>query len=241
MSDLNVSWQKILHDAISQPGVIHAAYSRFHNYSLGNQLLALLQCYGRGIEPGPIGTFMHWKEAGRHVRKGEKAITLCMPLTCKSKQPAKVSDGTDAEQETCFTRFVYRNNWFVLAQTEGAAYQSPATPQWSKDAALTALEISEISFDLLSGNCQGFAKARQVAVSPVAAMPWKTLFHELAHVVLGHTSEGTLNDGSETTPRSLREVEAESVALLCCESLGVPGAELSLGYIHRWGPESPEP
>src|SRR5712671_4451200 len=157
MSDLNVSWQKILHDAISQPGVIHDDYTRFHNYSIGNQLLALIQCHGRGIEPGPIGTFMHWKEAGRHVRKGEKAITLCMPLTCKSKQTAKAEDGTETEQEACFTRFVYRNNWFVLAQTEGAEYKLPETPTWSKDAALTALEIVEIPFDLLSGNCQGFA------------------------------------------------------------------------------------
>lgn len=80
----------------------------------------------------------------------------------------------------------------------------------------------------------------EVAVSPVAAMPHKTLFHELAHVVLGHTSEGSLNDGSEQTPRSLREVEAESVALLCCESLGLPGAEFSRGYIQSWGSEIPE-
>ena len=41
MSDLSTSWQKILHDAISQPGVIHEAYTRFHNYSVDNQMLAL--------------------------------------------------------------------------------------------------------------------------------------------------------------------------------------------------------
>jgi hypothetical protein len=61
-------------------------------------------------------------------------------------------------------------------------------------------------------------------------MPAKTLFHELAHVVLGHTAEASMNDGSERTPRSLREVEAECVALLCCESLSLPGAEFSRGY-----------
>jgi len=240
MSDLNVSWQKILHDAISQPGAIHDAYTRFHNYSIGNQLLALIQCKGRGIEPGPIGTFMHWKEAGRHVRKGEKAITLCMPLTCKAKQTAKTEDGTETEQEACFTRFVYRNNWFVLCQTEGAEYQAPEIPSWDKAAALSALSIEETAFNETDGNVQGFAAGRKVAVSPVAAMPGKTLFHELAHVVLGHTAEGSLNDGSERTPKSLREVEAESVALLCCESLGLPGAEFSRGYIQSWGSEIPE-
>jgi hypothetical protein len=30
-------------------------------------------------------------------------------------------------------------------------------------------------------------------------------------------------------------VEAEAVALLCCESLGLPGAEFSRGYIQSWG------
>ena len=29
--------------------------------------------------------------------------------------------------------------------------------------------------------------------------------------------------------------EAEAVALLCCESLGLPGAEYSRGYIQSWG------
>jgi hypothetical protein len=89
--------------------------------------------------------------------------------------------------------------------------------------------------DHLDGNCQGFARDRKVAVSPVAVMPYKTLFHELAHVVLGHTAQASLNDGSERTPRSLGEVEAECVALLCCESLGLPGAKFSRGYIQSFG------
>jgi hypothetical protein len=36
-----VSWAALLDEAVNQPGFIHEAYSRFHNYSLGNQLLAL--------------------------------------------------------------------------------------------------------------------------------------------------------------------------------------------------------
>jgi hypothetical protein len=38
----------------------------------------------------------------------------------------------------------------------------------------------------------------------------------------------------ETTPRSLREVEAESVALICGEVLGLPGTEYCRGYIQNW-------
>jgi hypothetical protein len=87
----------------------------------------------------------------------------------------------------------------------------------------------------LDGNAQGYAKrSRKIAISPIAVQPCKTLFHELAHVALGHCDEGDLSD-TETTPRNIREVEAEAVALLCCESLGLPGAEYSRGYIQSWG------
>jgi hypothetical protein len=72
-------------------------------------------------------------------------------------------------------------------------------------------------------------------VSPLAELPHKTRFHELAHVILGHTAEGEtgLSD-SELTPRSLREVEAEAVALVCLEALGLPGAEHCRGYLQHW-------
>ena len=71
-----VSWAALLNEAVEKPGSIHHAYSRFHNYSLGNQLLALFQCFERGIQPGPLATFPKWKELGRYVKKGSKAITL---------------------------------------------------------------------------------------------------------------------------------------------------------------------
>jgi hypothetical protein len=43
-----VSWAALLDEAVKKSGFIHEAYSRFHNYSLGNQLLALFQCFTRG-------------------------------------------------------------------------------------------------------------------------------------------------------------------------------------------------
>src|SRR5580692_1661003 len=75
--------------------------------------------------------------------------------------------------------------------------------------------------------------SRTVAVSPIAVLPHKTLFHELAHVVLGHTEEG-MHDDHKHTPKNLREVEAECVALICCESLNLPGLPESRGYIQHW-------
>jgi N-terminal domain of anti-restriction factor ArdC len=219
----------LLEQAVNEPGILSSAYRAFHNYSIGNQLLAWAQCIERGIQPGPIATFQRWKELGRYVRRGEKAITLCRPVTVKRERIA--DDGT--EETTAATWFVYRPNWFVLAQTEGQSLPEPETPTWDKDRALAALNVSEVPFDALNGNCLGFARERLIAINPVNPMPHKTRFHELAHVLLGHTSEGTLNDG-ELTPRNLREVEAESVALLCCAALDLPGVEFSRGYIQNW-------
>jgi hypothetical protein len=39
-----VSWAALLDEAVKKPGFIHEAYTRFHSYSIGNQLLALFQC-----------------------------------------------------------------------------------------------------------------------------------------------------------------------------------------------------
>ena len=106
-------------------------------------------------------------------------------------------------------------------------------PAWDKTKALAALDITETPFELPDGNTQGYAKGRSISVSPLAALPHKTRFNEMAHVTLGHTAEGWTEDG-EHTPRSLREVEAEAVALICCETLQLAGAEFCRGYIQEW-------
>jgi hypothetical protein len=229
----DIQFRQLLEEAVSKPGTLMRAYSLFWNYSLGNQILALIQANQRGMALGPIASFNRWKELGRHVKRGEKAIELCMPVTCKRTVSEKREDGTDAETEIAFKRFVFRRNWFMLSQTNGAEYQMPAIPAWDRARALQTLNVEEIPFEMMNGNCQGYAKGRQIAINPVAQMPAKTTFHELAHIELGHTSETSVND-SETLPRSLKEVEAESVALLCLESLGMDGAEYCRGYIQNW-------
>lgn len=220
----------LLNRALGEPGIVSRAYSAFHGYSIGNQILALVQCAERGIMPGPIATSMGWKEKGRYVRKGEKAITLCQPVTIKRNV-----DHEDAKHADVFTRFIYRPHWFLLSQTDGQDVQAPTTPVWNQVRALETLAVTEEPFTATDGNCQGYARQRTIAVSPLAELPHKTRFHELAHVVLGHTSEAEagLTD-SEMTPRSLREVEAEAVALVCLEALGLPGAEHCRGYIQVW-------
>ena len=115
----------------------------------------------------------------------------------------------------------------------GLLQLSPPSPEWDTNKALTALDIEMTPFDRTDGNTQGFARQRSISVSPLAALPHKTCFHELAHVLLGHTSEADFNDGEET-PRSLQEVEAECVALICCETLELDGADYCRGYVQNW-------
>jgi hypothetical protein len=223
------NWTAILTQAVNTPGMMMEAYSAFHDYSVGNQLLALVQCHLRGITPGPIKTFPGWQSLGRNVKRGERALVLCMPIT-RRRRDAGASD--DDEGDT-YTAFVYRPRWFVLSQTEGEEMPPLTIPQYDQGRALEELGIERVEFDITDGNCQGFARGRQVAINPVARLPHKSFFHEAAHVVLGHTAEGDFTD-TVATPRSLREVEAEAVALLCCESLGLEGAEYCRGYIQHW-------
>ncbi len=157
-----------------------------------------------------------------------------MPLKLKAReweekrQENGLAPENDGEELGGRTIFVFKKNWFVLSQTEGAPYEPEPIPAWDKVRAQAALNIREEAFAVLDGNTQGYAAtgATTVAVSPIAAIPHKTLFHEIAHVLLHH--------GGDDTEKALREVEAECVAMICCESLGLPGVVFSRGYIQHW-------
>lgn len=153
---MTASFSELLQQAVTEPGAISSAYTNFHNYSIGNQLLAWTQCLARELQPGPLATYQRWRELGRQVRRGEKAITLCRPVTVKRTKTG--DDGTDETQAA--TWFVYKPYWFVLAQTDGQPLAEPSIPAWDKDRALAVLQVQEIPFDALNGNCLGFARNR---------------------------------------------------------------------------------
>jgi len=228
MSNTNIAWSTMLQDAVNKPGIISQCYSTFHNYSIGNQLLAWSQLSARDMQLSPIATYKKWAELGRQVKKGSKAIALVMPVTINKKDDAGAKTGE------VFSLFTLKNNWFTLDQTEGADFANEVlTPDWNADTALAALEITQVRYDSANGNSQGYAMGKNIAINPVAALPHKTRFHELAHVVLGHTLEGAMHDG-ESTPKDIREVEAESVAYILCSVLNLPGLAESRGYIQGW-------
>jgi hypothetical protein len=125
----------------------------------------------RGLQPGPINTFPKWKDLGRFVKRGERALTLCMPITCKRREE-------DSDEEHTFTSFVYKARWFVLNQTDGQELAPITIPEWDAARALTALNIERIPFDHTDGNVQGFARlcCRQHKHYVAKSVMWRSAF-----------------------------------------------------------------
>ncbi len=234
----------LLHEALTEPGRAAACYRLFHRYSLGNALWLAQQLAERGEPLAPVASFKRWQELGRNVRKGSKALMLCMPVTVKPKAQERKPDEAQDDAQGVRRFFVVRRNWFALQQTEGAdvadlAAQAPA--DWNPERALQTLGIARVPFEHYDGNCQGYAQpsVQRLAINPLAAHPLKTLCHELAHCLL-HTEAAMISDGLDLD-RSAEEVEAESVAYLCSAALGLGALDTSRGYIQGWlGSADPE-
>ena len=215
---------EILMNAInSKDAKLMEAYRAFHNYSLNNQLLAMWQCNSRDLPIGPINTYNGWKEKGRQVKSGEKAIALLMPITRKKEDK-------EGNEEVKFAGFIERRNWFVMSQTEGEAIENKIDiPEWNKDKVLNEFGIKMIPFELMRGNTQGYSmvNSKEIAINPLAQLPIKTFIHEVAHNVFHNGKDCELSTEH-------KEVEAESIALLVLECLGLEGGEYARGYIQNW-------
>jgi hypothetical protein len=226
MSDNSTSsnshnYEAIAKETLTQSGKLCAAYRYFHRYSIGNQFLAIMQL----AQAEPINTYNGWKELGRQVKKGSKAIALLMPCVSKDKVSGEVNG----------MFFIRRNNWFGLSQTEGDDYVMPETPSFDMANALVGLGITTEHFSTVNGNAQGYAKpnAKTIAVSALAANPLKTHLHEIAHCLL-HADDVLLADSAEL-PNTVIEVEAELTAYVVLSVLGITeGLEYSRGYIANW-------
>jgi len=236
MEQKQINYEELLKEALTKDGKLLQAYRAFHNYSLGNRILAVIQCEKMGISITPIATFTQWKEKGRYIKRGSRAITLCMPVTRKYNKSVKDPlTGQEVEKEIKYTDFIYKNNWFAMSQTEGKEIEAEELDiSWNKEKALNELEIKEIPFEILNGNVQGYANFnKEIAINPLAQLPIKTLFHEIAHIILGHTDKEAMADKKDL-PLNLVEAEAEATALLVLESLGLEGSEYCRGYIQSW-------
>jgi hypothetical protein len=194
MTTTDIDWRATLMEALNAPGALGNTYTRFYNYSFLNQIRLLMQ----GVAE-PVATYNCWHELGRQVRKGSKAkIVLAPVLVGREVKDANgnvvLGDDGRPRKHQILVGFRDSRTVFGYSDTDGQELPPVQLPDWDVDTALAVLGIDRVPFGMINGNVQGFsfedAEGRHVAINPTAAYPAKTLFHELAHLLLGHCKQG---------------------------------------------------
>jgi len=211
--------------------------SRFHRYSFNNTLLILMQA----PEATKVAGYRTWLSLGRQVRKGEHGIKILAPAMYRTKNENE-SDEDGEPSETRQLRGFTTATVFDIAQTDGDEIPEPVAtltgsgPEGALESLLAvaaargvAVEIAPIpSHPGAHGVFQPSANTITLRPDLSGAQMVKTLSHELAHADLHR--DGVTGD----VDRSLCELEAESVAFIVCQHLGVDSSEYSFGYLANW-------
>ncbi len=243
MAETQLDWPKLMEEALTAPGNLGNTYSRFHDYSLTNELLFLIQ----GIHE-PVASYSRWKALGRQVVRGARAKQVIVPILVnepapKAPEPARDEETLDEKKEPVARLIGFKlvRAVFTLSDTEGKDLPEVLTPSWDLPTALAKLGISEVPFDQTNGNLQGWSRGLEFGINPLAVNPIKTRFHELGHIVLGHTLPHHYE--AYQAHRGIMEFQAEATSYLVMNELELmddEAAERSRGYIRHWlGNEQP--
>lgn len=227
-----LDWAKIVETALTAPGHVGNTYNRFYEYSFLNQMYLRMQ----GVHE-PVATWPRWKALGRHVLKGAKAKEIIRPVIYHKPSKANEAEAMDETIETVETVVGYKpvRCIFALSDTAGEELPPVTLPEWDLETALTKLGICLVPFNALSGNLQGYSSGRDIAINPIAINPPKTRFHEIGHVMLGHTTPEGLAEYEQH--RGIMEFQAEATAYLTMNELGrldEATATRSRGYVQSW-------
>ncbi|QEG36229.1 ArdC family protein [Bythopirellula goksoeyrii] len=197
--------------------------SRFHNYSFGNCMLIARQM----PTATRVAGFRAWQKLNRQVRKGEKGICILAPLVGKKK----AEDGS-SESEVFGFRAVHV---FDVSQTDGKELPDIHKIEGDPGEKLSRLHTTAIglgitlSYEEDLGGADGISQGGSIVLLSglTAAAEFNTLAHELAHELL-HRGEDR-----KTLSKTVKELEAESVAYVVSTAAGLTGAlEQSADYIH---------
>ena len=210
--------------------------SRFHRYSTGNLMLILLQC----PHATRVAGYARWKTLGRHVKAGEKGILILAPVRGSVPPPSPRAEGNPEDPAPSVESIVafHTAHVFDVSQTEGAPL--PALAAASGDPGehtdrlrqlVRQLDIDlEYSEDLLTAD--GVSRGGVITLRPGLdpAQEFSVLVHELAHELLHQTAPRT-----EAPPaRATRELEAEAVAYVVSEAVGLDTHTASSDYIQLY-------
>ena len=219
------------------------AVSLFHSYSPRNTALIFFQ----KPDATRVAGFDAWKKLGRYVRRGETGISIFAPVTVANKVRKPVLDdngkplfdenGDPKTEAASETRIWFRPvTVFDVSQTEGKPLPElcgelqGTVPDLEKIfSAVQKISPYKIVFEKMPGEEKGYCSyaEKKIALKPGMsdAQIVKTVLHEYAHAVL---HKGVAKS------REQKEIEAESVAFLVSDSLGVDTSGYSFDYVSVW-------
>ena len=234
--------------------------SRFHHYSVNNQVLIHMQKPDATLVAG----FNKWKnQFGRNVIKGEHGIKIIAPTPFKKKieqekldpdtqLPMLDADGKIITEEKTIQIPMYKPvTVFDVSQTEGRPLPQLAHDLSGNvanyDVFMEALRRSSpvpISIEVMGGGMDGYfdLEHQDIAIrkgmSEVQTV--SAVIHEMAHALLHNRAKDT----EEKTPelsRSTEEVQAESISYAVCAYYGIATGDNSFGYIASWSKDKTLP
>ena len=229
--------------------------SKFPRYSFNNTLLIHIQ----KPEALYVCGYQQWiNDFERHVKKGERGITIFAPITHKKKYEKPEADASGhyvqnedgtiktVEVEKKYTTF-RAISVFDVSQTEGKELPSicnelKGTVQNYDDLITAAKKSSPVPVEFVEAKELNGAKGCFIPSKNVIyvskdmseVQTFKTLIHEMAHAKLGHGQEDC------KLTRQERELQAESVAFIVCANMGIDTSDYSFEYLSSWSQGSPE-
>lgn len=225
--------------------------AKFHHYSYGNVMLIMLQ-YPTASNVAGYNT---WKKVfDRRVKRGERGIQILAPCPIQRAAMVEKKDPITGQtlysadgkpiKEPGFERATHFRvvTVFDISQTEGRELPNIVVPELSgdvsgfeeKSARLCALSPLPIEFGPVPGTAKGYASHMEgrIVIRPGMSQTQtlKTMIHEIAHGKL-HAPDFL---EAVPKPRREKEVEAESVAYVVCQHLGIDTSDYSFGYVAGW-------
>lgn len=218
--------------------------AKFHRYSARNIDLI----YAQNPQATQVAGFKQWQTAfNRTVNRGEKAIRIAAPIIKKLTPAEKKRLDTADERAIVGYRYL---PVFDVSQTSGepvlsakdfvkenlADHQNVTSLYNAFKDYLnqqTDLKVSEAPLETLNGAKGYFQPSTNEIViggdEPDNALKLKTLYHEYAHSQL-HGLKSAFKD----RPRAYQETQAEAVAYVAMQNIGVDTGNYSLGYVATW-------
>jgi len=207
------------------------ALGRFHKYSFGNVMLIMVQ----KPDATHVAGFHTWRSMGRTVKKGEKGIAIFAPMMIKPKDvDENVAGGEKSPAPQLRFRVVHV---FDASQTEGEPLPTLTRVGGDPGEALVRLENavreSGVTLETVEelGGALGMSSGGRIRLASglTSAERFSVLVHEWAHEIL-HQSIPV----EERPSKAVRETEAEAVAFVVGQAIGLENSSASADYIRLY-------